>query len=432
MRVPASPAEAAAHVDATLGALPEWNLADLYPGMNSPAYADDLARAAEECKAFAADYKGHLATLARNGGLLEAVKRYEAIDDRLGRIMSYAGLVYSGDTTDPANAKFYGDAQDKVTAAATDLLFFQLELNRLDDAVLDAAANGELAHYRPWLDDMRKDKPFQLDEKIEQLFLEKSSTGASAWNRLFDETLAALRFTVDGQELALEPTLSLLQDEHAKTREKAANGLATGLKTNLRTFALITNVLAKDKEISDRWRGFSDIADSRHLSNRVEREVVDALVEAVTAAYPRLSHRYYKLKAKWFGVETMPHWDRNAPLPNVPMRTVPLARGPENRSRRLSRLLARHGRHRPALLRRALDRCADAAGQGAGRLRPPHRALGPPLRAAELPGQAARRHDPRPRARPRCPPGAGRPAGRADGADSADAGRDRERCSARC
>ena len=319
--------------------------------------------------------------------------RYETIDDKLGRIMSYAGLVYSGDTTDPASAKFYGDAQDKVTAAATDLLFFQLELNRLDDAVLDAAAAGELARYKPWLDDIRKDKPFQLDDQIEQLFLEKSATGASAWNRLFDETLAALRFTVDGQELSLEPTLSLLQDEHAKTREKAANALAAGLKTNLRTFALVTNVLAKDKEISDRWRGFADIADSRHLSNRVEREVVDALVQAVTAAYPRLSHRYYRLKAKWFGVESMPHWDRNAPAAQRADALGAVDRGARNGARRLSRLLARNGRHRAALLRRALDRRADAFGQGAGRLRPPHRAVGAPLRAAELPGQAARRDD---------------------------------------
>ena len=113
--------------------------------------------------------------------------------------------------------------------------------------------------------------------------------------------------------LPLEPVLSLLQDMDAKTRETAANALAAGLKTNLRTFALITNTLAKDKEIADRWRGYADVADARHLSNRVEREVVDALVTAVTDAYPRLSHRYYKLKAKWFGVTTMPHWDRNAP-----------------------------------------------------------------------------------------------------------------------
>ncbi len=321
MTRPTSPAEAA-RVDRDLGDLPVWNLADLYPGMDSPVFAADLAKASEECAAFSADYKGKLDGLARNGGLLAAVQRYEAIDDRLGRIMSYAGLVYADETTDPVRAKFYGDTQDKVTKASTDLLFFQLELNRIDDAVLDAVGRGELAHYRPWLDDMRKDKPYQLDDKIEQLFLEKSASGASAWNRLFDETISALRFDVDGEALPIEPVLSLLQDADPKTREIAANALAGGLKSSLRTFSLITNTLAKDKEISDRWRGFADIADARHLSNRVERDVVDALVAAVHAAYPRLSHRYYRLKAKWFGVESMPHWDRNAPLPMASTRTV--------------------------------------------------------------------------------------------------------------
>ena len=321
-----SPAESARIIDASLGDLPEWNLADLYPSMKSEAFARDVETALAECAAFAADYKGKLDALARQNhttpGLLAAVRRYEAIDDRLGRIMSYAGLVYAGDTTDPVRAKFYGDAQDKVTRAATDLLFFQLELNRIDDAVLDAAAAGGLAHYKPWLDDIRKDKPYQLDDKVEQLFLEKSATGTAAWNRLFDETMAAARFTVDGEELSLEPTLSLLQDADGAKRKAAAEGLAAGLAKNIRTFALITNVLAKDKEISDRWRGFADIADSRHLSNRVEPAVVDALVAAVHEAYPRLSHRYYKLKAKWFGVQTMPHWDRNAPLPDTAVATV--------------------------------------------------------------------------------------------------------------
>ncbi len=318
-----SPAEATARAEQNLGDLPEWNLADLYPAMDSPIFADDVTRVLAECAAFAADYKGKLEALARNGGLIEAIRRYEAIDDTLGRIMSYAGLVYAGDTTDPARTKFYADAQDKVTTASTDLLFFQLELNRVDDAVLDAAAAGECAHYKPWLDDMRKDKPFQLDDKLEQLFLEKSTTGASAWNRLFDETMAALRFDVDGEQLALEPTLSLLQDEDGARRREAAEALSKGLQANVRTFALITNTLAKDKEIADRWRGFADVADARHLSNRIEREVVDALVAAVQAAYPRLSHRYYKLKAKWFGVEALPHWDRNAPLPDVPSRNLP-------------------------------------------------------------------------------------------------------------
>ena len=321
-----SAAEAAARLDPALGTLPEWNLGDLYPSMESEAFARDLREALAACQTFTADYKGRLEALARDTsdtGLIEAVRRYEAIDDTLGRIMSYAGLVYAGDTTDPTRAKFYGDTQDKITTASTDLLFFQLELNRIDDAVLDAAmAQGPLAHYRPWLDDIRKDKPHQLDDKLEQLFLEKSVTGHSAWNRLFDETMAGLRFDVDGKALALEPVLSLLQDAVPATRKSAAEALAVGLRANMRTFALITNTLAKDKEIADRWRGFDDVAESRHLANRVEREVVDALVAAVHAAYPRLSHRYYALKAKWFGVKTMPHWDRNAPLPNVPTRTV--------------------------------------------------------------------------------------------------------------
>jgi oligoendopeptidase F len=311
-----------------LGPLPEWNLADLYPSMDSELYSADLARADAECKAFAAEYRGKLEEIAQSADagatLAVAVRRYEAIEDLLGRIMSYAGLVYSGNTSDPIRAKFYGDAQDKITTASTDLLFFQLELNRIDTALLDKAMeHSPLAHWRPWLEDIRKEKPYQLDDKLEQLFHEKSVTGHGAWNRLFDETIASLRFNVDGQELTIEPTLTLMQDPNEEVRHKASDAIASTLKSNLRTFGLITNVLAKDKEISDRWRGFKDVADSRHLANRVEREVVDALVKAVEGAHPRLSHRYYALKAKWFGKDKLNHWDRNAPLPSVPAQTYP-------------------------------------------------------------------------------------------------------------
>jgi oligoendopeptidase F len=311
-----------------LGPLPEWNLADLYPSMESELYAADLARAEVECKAFAEEYRGKLEEIARSDdagtALAVAVRRYEAIDDLLGRIMSYAGLVYSGDTSDPIRAKFYGDAQDKITTASTDLLFFQLELNRIDSALLDKAMqDSPLSHWRPWLEDIRKEKLYQLDDKLEQLFHEKSVTGHGAWNRLFDETIASLRFNVDGKELTIEPTLTMMQDPNEEVRHKASEAIATTLKANLRTFSLITNVLAKDKEISDRWRGFQDVADSRHLANRVEREVVDALVKAVEEAHPRLSHRYYALKAKWFGKDKLNHWDRNAPLPSVPAQTYP-------------------------------------------------------------------------------------------------------------
>ncbi|GJE59338.1 M3 family oligoendopeptidase [Methylobacterium trifolii] len=311
-----------------LGPLPEWDLSDLYPGLDAPEFRDDLARAVSECRSFSQSYAGHLAALAQgpdaSGRLAEAVAAYEAIEDLLGKLMSYAGLVYSGDTTDEARAKFYGDTRERLTDASGDLLFFALELNRIDDAVLDAAmADGPLAHYAPWIEDLRREKPFQLEDRIEKLFLEKSVTANASWDRLFNETIAALRFPIQGEQLPLEPTLNKLQDPDGAVRREAAGAVSEVLRANLRVFTLITNTLAKDKEISDRWRGFKDVADARHLSNRVEPEVVAALVDAVRDAYPRLSHRYYRLKARWFGLDALPYWDRNAPLPRVEQRTIP-------------------------------------------------------------------------------------------------------------
>src|SRR3954462_3830683 len=316
-----------APVSKALGALPEWNLADLYPSYDAPEVKRDLERASAECVEFEEAYKGKLATFASDADagakLAEAVKRYEALDDLLGRLISFASLFYVGNTADPVRMKFYGDMQERITAASLHLLFFTLELNRLEDAALEnAMANPALGYYRPWIEDVRKEKPYQLEDRIEELFHEKSVTGAGAWNRLFDETMGALRFKVDGKLLAIEQTLSLMQDASEKKRRAASEALAKTFKDNQRVFTLITNTLAKDKEISDRWRGFKDIADARHLSNRVEPEVVEALVSAVRDAYPRLSHRYYALKARWFGKKVLPHWDRNAPLPKVAQRPI--------------------------------------------------------------------------------------------------------------
>jgi oligoendopeptidase F len=301
-----------------LGHLPEWDLSDLYTGINAPEFSADMSRA----------YAGRIADLASaqdaSERLAEAVRAYEGIEDLLGKLMSYAGLVYSGDTTDEARAKFYGDTRERLTNASADLLFFALELNRVDDALMDAAmSQGPLAHYAPWIEDLRREKPHQLDDRTEKLFLEKSVTANAAWDRLFNETIAALRFTVQGEQMPLEPTLNKLQDPDGAVRKEAAGAISEVLRSNLRVFTLITNTLAKDKEISDRWRGFKDVADARHLANRVEPEVVAALVDAVREAYPRLSHRYYKLKAKWFGQDALPYWDRNAPLPKVEQRTIP-------------------------------------------------------------------------------------------------------------
>jgi len=312
---------------ASLGNLPEWNLADLYPSMDGPELASDIGRSIAEAIAFESKWKGRLSDEAREprvGGLGQALAEYETIEELMGRIISYAGLVYSGDTSDPRRAKLYGDVQEKMTDASAHTLFFTLELNKVDDDLVTAALDRDplFGRYRPWVLDLRKDKPYQLEDRVEQLFHEKSVTGRGAFNRLFDETMTGLRFDIDGEELTLEPALNKLQDADPDVRRAASEALATTFKANLRTFTLITNTLAKDKEISDRWRGFEDIADSRHLANRVERSVVDALASAVREAYPRLSHRYYAMKAKWLGMDRLNNWDRNAPLPDTPQAII--------------------------------------------------------------------------------------------------------------
>ncbi len=313
-----------------LGDLPTWRLEDLYDSRDGAALKADLDGATERARNFEAVWKGRLADAAEKTGaegLGSAIAEYDELDDLFGKIGSYAGLTYFSDTSNPANGKFYGDIQAKLTDLSSHLLFFALELNRIDDAVIDAAIARDptVAHYQPWIVDLRKDKPFQLEDKLEQLFLDKSMTSAAAFNRLFDETMADLRFEVDGERQSLEITLNMLQEPDPEVRAKAAAALSATFKDNLRVFTLITNTLAKDKAISDRWRGFDDIADSRHLANRVERETVDALAAAVKDAYPRLSHRYYAMKAKWLGMETMNFWDRNAPLPETPNAIIPWA-----------------------------------------------------------------------------------------------------------
>ena len=308
----------------SLGDLPEWNLGDLYAGPGDAHLAADIGKAEALAHDFGTRYRGKLEVATDGAWLVQAVRDYEALSDLLGRIGSFAQLYYVGDTTQAARAKFYGDTSQKLTDISAGLIFFELELNRIPDAVMEKALTDKgLARYRPWIVDLRKEKPHQLDQKLEELFHEKSVTGYSAWNRLFDETIADMRFVVDGQTLAIEPTLNLLQDPDEKKRQAAAEALGLEFGKNQRLFTLITNTLAKDKDISDRWRKYEDIADSRHLGNRVEREVVEALTAAVRKAYPRLSHRYYAMKAKWLGKEKLNHWDRNAPLPQED--TAPVA-----------------------------------------------------------------------------------------------------------
>ncbi len=299
-----------------LANLPEWDLSDLYPGRESTELKTDLASAADDARVFQEEFKGKLGAL--DGDALGAsIARYEEIEEVLGRIMSYAYLVYAGDMADPEIGKFFQNLQEKVNDISTDLLFFTLEINKLEEKALQAAydASESLQRYRPWVDNIRVLKPYQLEDNIEKLLHEKSVSGRGSWVRLFDETMAGLKFDLDGEQLASQEVLHLLSDKDGKMRKKAAKSLGKVFAENVRLFALITNTLAKDKSIEDEWRGAESPMTMRHLSNQVEAEVVDALTDAVKASYPKLSHRYYKLKAKWMGQERLDYWDRNAPLP---------------------------------------------------------------------------------------------------------------------
>ncbi len=343
MRVEAA-AEATAATDkkAALGALPQWDLSDLYPGPDSAELNRDLVLLAADADAFHARYEGRLGRLS-GAELGAGVEAYERMQELCGRIISYASLVHAGNLADPEIGRFYQTIQERTNAISTRLLFFTLELNRLDEAEITAKeADPALSRYRPWLRDTRAFRPYQLSDEVEKLLHEKYVAGRAAWTRLFDETIADLRFPLRGRELTEAEVLDLLSDRDPEIRREAAFTVGEVLGKNARTFALITNTLAKDKEIEDRWRGFARPISSRNLSNFVEDEVVDALIAAVRKSYPQLSHRYYRLKARWFGVEALPFWDRNAPLPEDDDRLIPWREAEET-------VLAAYGAFSPEL-----------------------------------------------------------------------------------
>jgi oligoendopeptidase F len=303
--------------------LPTWNLADLYPGPDSAELNADLARADAAAKAFSAAYAGRIATISGRA-LAEAIAEYERIEETLGRIMSYAQLQFSGDSTDPAIGKFSQSMNERVTAISSDLIFFTLDINRLDESELvGKLADPALARWAPWLRDLRVFRPHQLSDDLEKLLHEKEVTGRSAWSRLFDETVAGMRVPIGGEDLTVSAALNMLSDRDRVTREAAGHAIGKAFGDNIKLFALVTNTLAKDKEIVDTWRRYPRPGSLRNRANMVEDAVVDALVAAVTSDYARLAHRYYLMKAKWLGLPKLQHWDRNAPLPEDEDRQIP-------------------------------------------------------------------------------------------------------------
>ncbi len=296
--------------------LPEWDLEDLYSGPDAPELEADRAWADTQSKAFAGRYRGRLADLD-GAALGEAIAAYEGIAERLGKATSYAQLVFAANVGDPEAGRFHQTVQERATEISTETLFFTLELNRLDDAVLARQLENPAAgRYAPWVRDLRAFRPHQLSDEVEKLLHEKSVTGRSAWVRLFEETVADLRFPVDGKALTLADVLNALSDRDGAVRRKSAKALGRVLGGNLRLFSLITNMLAKDKEIEDQWRKFPFPVSERNLHNQMEDKVVEALVASVKDAFPDLAHRYYRLKAGWFGRKKLDYWDRTAPLPD--------------------------------------------------------------------------------------------------------------------
>ena len=302
--------------------LPQWDLSDLYDGIDSPALRADLDSAAQGARALAARHAGRLASYDA-AHLAAAIAQYERIDELLGRASSYAGLLFAGNSSDSAIARFYQSTGERIAAIGSDLVFFTLELNRIEEATLaERLAEPALAVWAPFLRDLRVFRPHQLSDEIERVLHEKEVTGRSAWSRLFDETMSGLRVRIGDETLTVGDALNRLSDRDRSVREQAARAIGTVFADNIRLFSLITNILAKDKELSDTWRRYPRPGSARNRGNMVEDEVVEALVRAVTADYGRLSHRYYALKAGWLGLEKLEHWDRNAPLPGDEDRQV--------------------------------------------------------------------------------------------------------------
>jgi oligoendopeptidase F len=302
--------------------LPAWDLSDLYAAPTDQRITADLAAAEADAKNFGTAHQGKIAGLT-GAQLASAIATYEAIEERLGRVMSFAQLLFSADSTDPQAGQFNQTMSERVTAIGTHLLFFTLEINRIPEADMAEKLNdAALARYAPFLRDLRVFLPHQLSDELEKFAHEKEVTGHAAWSRLFDETTAGMRLTVRGEELTLSDTLNKLSDPKREIRQAAGKAVGEAIAKHEKLFALITNTLAKDKEITDTWRHYPKPGSARNRANMVEDEVVDALSAAVTAAYPRLAHRYYAMKARWLGLEKLEYWDRNAPLPDDDDRAI--------------------------------------------------------------------------------------------------------------
>lgn len=295
--------------------LPSWDLSDLYSGINDPKIKKDLNKFMKLNKDLEKKFKNKISDLCPKE-FLEAIKIYEEMSIISHILGAFAYLNMSTQMNNPEATAFFQDISEKMTDYSKPSIFFSLEINKLSDKkIKEFLKDKEIRKYSPWLKRIRMFKKYELSEEAEEIFMEKGVTSGNAWVRLYDERSVELRYSVDGKEYNDSDIYLLIQDKNAETRRKAGAEVNRVCKENSNLFSFIYNMIIKDKSIEDNKRSFKTPMAPMCLANNVEDIVVDTLADSVKDNYAKIAHRFYKLKAKWLGVEKLSYWDRNAPLP---------------------------------------------------------------------------------------------------------------------
>ncbi|MEX2614364.1 MAG: M3 family oligoendopeptidase, partial [Gaiellaceae bacterium] len=294
-----------------------WDLSDLYESGDNARLDADVNEADEAAVTFRDRYYGKVAGLDA-AGLREAIEERERIESIVTRAIYFAHLSYATDMADAPRGALLARLTEKAAALDTQLLFFGLEIAALDDAAAEALiADDELEHWRHWLRSLRKFRPYLLSEPEEKIFTEKSVSGVSAWDRLYDELLGAVRVELDGNDTSFEEAMSKLYSGDRDLRRRAAEAVTESLEPGLRTRTFIFNTIVLDKSIDDRLRGYQTWISQRNLRNDTTDEAVQALVDAAVSRYD-VPQRYYRLKAKLLGLDRLAFYDRFAPIAEDP------------------------------------------------------------------------------------------------------------------
>ena len=302
--------------------LPIWDLTEIYTDIKDPKIKEDLKNIRKISKEFLISWKDKIKNLNSNE-LVDCIEQYQNINEKIYKIGTHSNLIFATNMEDPEISRYNSTISDEVTDIFSSLIFVSLELSKISDDVFNKWMLSEKAkEWMPYLKILRKRNPFILDPLVEEILIEKSATGRSAWVRLFDETSASLRFLFKKEMVSEAEILNYLSDPDPENRKMAGQSLSKILEKNKRIFGMILNIISRDRYIEDNKRGFKRIVSSRNLDNDVEDEVVDALVKTVDEAMPKLTHRYYKWKAKQFGKTKLDWWDRNAPLPSSSDRSI--------------------------------------------------------------------------------------------------------------